>query len=106
MNNKLKEFSIKNTLLSEKLTNWELLFSETTNIINTYLKEASKWHKFNYLLENDPFEYLPSDCYNEILFKILDLWFPFYNDLYRNIQEEIETNIKSILFEYKFLNKQ
>ena len=106
MNNNLKLFSIENTLLSEKLTNWELLFSETTNTINNYLKEASEWHKYNYLLENEPFEQLPSDCYDEILFKVLDLWFPFYNDLYRNIQEEIETNIKSILFEYKFLNKQ
>jgi len=100
MNNKLKVFSIKNTLLSEKLTNWELLFSETTNTINNYLKEASEWHKFNYLSKNEPFEYLPSDCYDQILFKVLDLWFPFYNDLYRSIQEEIESNIKSILFEF------
>jgi hypothetical protein len=101
MNNKLKLFSIENTLLSEKLTNWDLLFSETTNTIKNYLKEASEWHKLNYLSENEPFEYLPSDCYDEIVFKVLDLWFPFYDNLHRSIQEKIESNIKSILFEFR-----
>lgn len=101
MNNKLKLFSIEKSLLSEKLTNWEILFSETTNIINNYLKEASEWHKFNYLLENEPFEYLPTDCYNEIVFKVLELWFPFYDDLYRSIQEQIQSKVESILFEFR-----
>jgi len=101
MNNKLKLFSIENALLSEKLTNWELLFSETTNTIKNYLKEASKQHNLDYLSENEPFEYLPSDCYNEIVFKILDLWFPYYDHLYRSIQEKIESNVESILFEFR-----
>lgn len=101
MNNKLKIFSIKKSLLSEKLTIWEILFSETTNIINNYLKEATEWHKFNYLLEKEPFEYLPTDCYNEIVYKVLDLWFPFYDDLNGSIQEEIKSNVESILFEFR-----
>jgi hypothetical protein len=103
MNDKLKLFSIKKSLLSEKLTSWEILFSETTNIINNYLKEATEWHKFNYLLEKEPFEYLPTDCYNEIVYKVLDLWFPFYDDLNRGIKEEIKNNVESILFEFRII---
>jgi len=86
MNNKLKLYSIKCEFLSEKFTKWELLFVETTNIINNYLKDASEWHKFDYLLENKPFEYLSSDCLNEIVFKVIYLWFPFYSCLCRGKQ--------------------
>jgi hypothetical protein len=103
MNNKLKLFSIENTLLSEKLTNWTLLFSDTTDTINNYLKKASQWHNLDYISENEPFEYLPSDCYDDLAFTILDLWFPFYDHLHRSIQEKIEGNVKSILFEFRIV---
>lgn len=97
--NNLKLYSIKKQLLSETITNWEILFSETKMLINNYLKEGSKYHNFDYLSSKEPFEYLPSDCYSELLFKIIDLWYPFYFNLYRGLQEEIELDIKTILFE-------
>ncbi len=100
--NKLKLYSIKKNLLSETITNWQILFSETKNIINNYLKEVSKYHNVDYLASKEPFEELPSDCYSELLFKIIDLWYPFYYDLYRGNQEEIESDIKSLLFEIEF----
>jgi hypothetical protein len=102
--NKLKLYSIKKQLLCETITNWEILFSETKQSINNYLKEVSKWHNFDYLESNEAFEYLPSDCYSELLFKIIDLWYPFYFNLYRGLQEEIESDIKMILFEIIFDN--
>ena len=97
--NKLKLYSIENNLLSETITNWQILFSETKNIINSYLKEVSKYHNFDYLSSKEPFEDLPSDCYSDLLFKIIDLWYPFYYDLYRGNQEKIELDIGSILLE-------
>ncbi len=100
--NKLKLYSIENNLLSEKITNWEILFSETKNIINNYLKKVSKSHNVDYLALKEPFEDLPSDCYSELLFKIIDLWYPFYFDLYRGNQEKIESDIGSILLEIEF----
>jgi hypothetical protein len=94
---KLKSYSIKNKLLSENLTNWQLLFLETTQILRNGLIEASKWHNFVYLEENEPFEYLPSDCYNDIIRDIISLWYPFYFDLYKEVQEKIDNNFQTIL---------
>jgi hypothetical protein len=98
---KLKLYSIKNNFLSEKFTNWDALFFETKQTLRTYLTNASEWHKFNYLIEKEPFEFLPSDCYNELLMEIICLWYPFYYNLYRGVQEEIESNVNAILCEFK-----
>ena len=94
---KLKSYSIKNKLLSENLTNWQLLFLETTQILRNSLIEASKWHNFDYLVENEPFDHLPSDCYSDIIRDSISLWYPFYYDLYKEVQEEIENNVNNSL---------
>jgi hypothetical protein len=96
---KLKLYSIEKKLLSETTTNWEKLFLNTKDVINNYLKKVSRSHNFDYLESKEPFEYLPSDCYSELLFEIINLWYPFYFDLYRGVQEEIESDIGSILFD-------
>ena len=98
---KLKLYSIKNSLLSETITNWQLLFLETKRVITDYLIHVSKIHNFDYLAEIEPFERLPSDCYSEIIQNIISLWYPFYFDLYRNIQEKIDNDIAAILFDIK-----
>ncbi len=98
---KLKLYSIKNGFLSEKLTNWDALFLETKQTIRNYLTDASEWHNFNYLTEKDALECLPSDCYSELLFKIISLWYPFYYDLYRGVQEQIENDVNIMLFDVK-----
>ena len=98
---KLKSYSIENKLLSEKITNWQLLFLETKQMIRDYLIDVSKIHNFDYLAEFEPFERLPSDCYSEIIQHIISLWYPFYFDLYRNIQEKIDNDIGAILFDIK-----
>lgn len=98
---RLKIYSIKNTLLSEKITNWDLLFIETKQILRNYLEKVSKWHNFDYLAEDEPMDHLPYDCYSEFFWEIISLWYPFYYELYRGFQEEIENDVKQILFEIK-----
>ena len=98
---RLKSYSIENKLLSEKITNWQLLFLETKQLLKDYLIEVSKIHNFDYLAEIEPMERLPSDCYYEIIQNIISLWYPFYYDLYRNIQEKIDNDIGAILFDIK-----
>jgi hypothetical protein len=98
---KLKLYSIKNNLLSERFTNWEILLLETNKMLEDYLIEASKWHNYEYIKDDIPFDLLPSDCYSEILFKVISLWFPFYYDLFRGFQEEIESDFSKMLFNIK-----
>lgn len=98
---KLKSYSIENRLLSEKLTNWQLLFSETKQILRDYLIKVSKLHNFDYLAEIKPIDHLPSDCCSDITADIISLWYPFYYDLYRHVQEKIDYDIKVILFDIK-----
>lgn len=101
---KLKLYSIQNNLLSETLTNWNLLFLETYKILKNFLMEASKWHNFDYLEEESYFEYLPSDCYSELLFTVISLWFPFYYDLCKGSRWQIENDVKEFLDEIKVKN--
>lgn len=85
---KLKSYSIEKKLLSEKIINWGLLFVETEQTIKKYLTEV------DYLAESDPYDCLPSDVYSQLLFEIISLWYPFYYDLERSVQLEIEQDIK------------
>lgn len=98
---KLKKYSISHNLLSEKFTNWDLLFDKTKQIIRTYLIKATEWHNFDYLSDEEPFERLPSDCYSDMVHIVISLWFPFYYDLVRSSQEVIDIDIQQILFDMK-----
>lgn len=97
---KLKEYSVSRNLLSEKFTNWNILFEETENLIINYIVKVGKVHNFNYLEQTEPFEHLPSDCYNSILFDVINLWYPFYYELERFYTINIETDISNILFDF------
>ena len=93
---KLKLYSIQKKLLYEKVINWNLLFEETNQTITKYLTEVSKLHEVNYFTESDLSECLPSEAYSQLLFEIIYLWYPFYDDLERSVQQEIEDDIGRI----------
>jgi len=93
---KLKLYSIQKKLLYEKVINWNLLFEETNQTITNYVTEVSKLHEVNYFTESDLSECLPSEAYSQLLFEIIYLWYPFYDDLKRSVQQEIEDDIGRI----------